>query len=120
MGVEVEIEIGAGATEVDQNLRDLNVRRLAIEAGTSDIGVHLPTNVRMMDVDISGGVLNVELVVPHNVAAHIEIGAPLGSVRVDPHRYVHTGGIYQSPCYSRARNRVNIDIEALPADVTVR
>ncbi|MCE2456588.1 MAG: IS256 family transposase, partial [Dehalococcoidia bacterium] len=30
MGVEVEIEIGAGATEVDQNFRDLNVRRLAI------------------------------------------------------------------------------------------
>ena len=118
--VEVEIEIASGAADLDLDLRKLNVRRLDIETGTSNVRVQLPTGAGMTHVDIAGGMVDIELVVPHEVAARIDVGAPLGSVWVDPRRFVHTGDVYQSPHYSGARNRVNIEIEALAADVTVR
>ena len=118
--VEVDLEISAGATDLDLDLRDLNVRRLDIEAGVSDIRVQLHNNAGLTHVDIAAGVTDIELVVPDGVAAKIDIASPLGHVRVDPRRFIATDDGYLSPHYFTASNRVNIDIEALAADVTVR
>ena len=118
--VEVDLEVAAGAADLELDLRDLNVRRLDIEAGISDIRVQLPNNAGQTHVDIAAGVTNIEIIVPHDVAARLDVAAPIGSVWVDPSRFVHTGDVYQSPHYSGARNRVNIDVEGFAADVTVR
>lgn len=117
--VEVDIEIASGATDLDLDLRDLKVRRLDIEAGTSGIRVQLPRNAGMTHVDIAGVVTDVELVVPQDVAAHIDISAPIRALSIDLHRFVHMDDVYQSPDYLDAHNRVSIDVEALAADVTV-
>ena len=118
--VEVDIDIGSGASNLDLDLRGLNVRRLSIEAGASDIRVQLPASAGQTNVDIAAGVADIEIVVPDEVAAKIDIGAPIGSVWVEPQRFMDTGDGYQSPHYVGASNRVSIDIEALAADVTVR
>ena len=118
--VEVDIEISSGAADLDLDLRDLNVRRLDIESGTSDIRVQLPNSAGQTQVDIAGGVTNMEVIVPKDVAARVDIAAPIGAVWVDPRRFIPTDNGYQSPHYFSASNRVNIDIEALAADVTVR
>ena len=118
--VEVDLEIAAGAADLELDLRDLNVRRLDIEAGISHIRVQLPNNAGQTHVNIAAGVTNIEIIVPHDVAAKIDITAPIGSVWVDPRRFMHTGDVYQSPHYPGARNRVNIDVEGFAADVTVR
>ena len=118
--VEVDIDISSGASDLDLDLRGLNVRRLSIEAGASDIRVQLPATAGQTNVDIAAGVADIEIVVPDDVAAKIDIAAPIGSVWVEPSRFMYTGDGYQSPHYFGAQNRVNIDIEALVADVTVR
>ena len=118
--VEVDIDISAGATDLDLDLRDLNVRRLSIEAGASDIRVQLPANAGQTNVDIAAGAADIELIVPDDVAAKVDIAAPIGSVWVEPRRFMHTDDGYQSPHYFGARNRVSIDIEAVAADVSVR
>ena len=118
-GVEVDIKISSGAASLDLDLRELNVRRLDIEAGASDVRVQLPANAGQTHVDIAAGVSDIELVVPRDVAARIDVDAPLGSVWIDPLRFTYTGDVYQSPHYFETTNRVNIDIEALAADVTV-
>ena len=119
--VEVDIEISAGATDLALDLRDLNVRNLGVEAGASDIRVQLPANAGQTYVDIAAGATDVELLVPDNVAAHIDIASPLGSAWIDPARFMEIeDDVYRSANYSESRNRVWVDIEALSANVTVR
>ena len=118
--VEVEIDISSVATDLDLDLRNLNVRRLSVEAGMSDLRVRLPDEAGLTQVDISAGAANVELVVPHGVAARIDVDAPLKSAWINPARFIETDDEYWSPGYLEARNRVSIDIEAFSADVTVR
>lgn len=118
-GVEVDIEISSGASDLDLDLRDIDVRRLDIEAGASDIRIQLPSNAGQTHVDIAAGVTDIELVVPRDVAASIDIAAPLGSAWVDPVRFRRTDDGYRSPHYSEAHNRVSVDIEAFAADVIV-
>ena len=117
--VEVDIEISAGATDLDLDLRGLNVRRLTIEAGASDIRVQLPTDAGQTHLDIAAGATDIELVVPPDVGARIDIDAPLGTVWIDPVRFIETDDGYQTPNYTGVHNRVRIDVEALSADVTV-
>ena len=122
--VEVDIEISAGATDLALDLRGLNVRNLNVEAGASDIRVQLPASAGQTYVDIAAGATDVELLVPDNVAAHIDIDSLLGSDWIDPHRFrfmeIDDVYVYRSANYSEAQNRVWVDIEAISADVTVR
>ena len=119
--VEIDIEISAGAADLALDLRGLNVRNLDVEAGVSDIRVQLPANTGQTYVDIAAGATDVELLVPDNVAAHIDIASPLGSAWIDPARFMEIeDDVYRSANYSDSRNRVWVDIEALSADVTVR
>ena len=115
--VEVEIDIASGSSDLNLDLRGLNVRRLAIEGGASNIKIHLPTSAGQTHIDIAVGSADIELFVPHDVVARIDVDSPMGSVWIDPGRFVYTEDVYQSPHYFEAHNRVSIDIEALWADV---
>lgn len=90
----------------------LRLRRRKLESS-------FPTNAGQTHVDIAAGATDIELLVPHDVAARIDVDSVLGSTCVDPRRFMDTGDSYQSPHYSGAHNRVSIHIEALAADVTV-
>ena len=119
--VEVDIEISAGAADLDLDLRGLNVRKLDVEAGASDIRVRLPANAGQTYVNIAAGATDIELLAPDNVAAHIDIASPFGSAWIDPARFMEIeDDVYRSANYSDSRNRVWVDIEALSANVTVR
>ena len=73
------------------------------------------------DIEISAGAADIEILVPDNVAAHIDIASPLGSTWTDPARFMEIeDDVYRSVNYSESRNRVWVDIEALFANVTVR
>ena len=117
--VEIEIDISSGASDLDLDLRNLNVRRLSIETGAADIRVLLPTNADETDVNIEAGAANIDLIIPQNVAARIDIDAPLRSTSFDPMEFVETDDGYMSPRYHDATSRININIEALFADVSV-
>ena len=117
--VEIEIDISSGASDLDLDLRNLNVRKLSIEAGAADIRVLLPTDAGETHVDIGAGAVNVDLIVPQDVAARIEIEVPIRSTSFDPIRFIETNNRYESPNYHNATNRINITIEALFADVRI-
>lgn len=119
--VEVDIEISAGAADLALDLRGLNVRNLDIEAGASDIRVQLPAKAEQTHIAIAAGAADIELLAPDNIGVHIDIASPLGSVWVDPVRFIEIeDDVYRSANYSESRNRVWVDIEALSANVTVR
>ena len=117
--VQIEIDISSGASNLDLDLRELNVRKLSIQAGVTGIRIHLPTNAGETHIDIEAGAADIDLVVPHHVAARIEIDAPLRSTGIDSTRFIETNNGYQSPTYDHAPNRTSIEIQALFADVSI-
>ncbi len=116
---EVEIDIDSIAAGLDLDLRNVNVRRLSVEGAVVDLKIQLPISAGETQVDVAAGVANVELVVPGGVSANIEIDSPLGSTQVDPNRFVETQEGFRSIRYSETGHRVDIDVEALSANVTV-
>ena len=118
--VALELEINAGAADLDLDLQDLNVRKVVVGAGASDIRILLPANAGRTSVEIAAGAADVEIVVPDGVAARIENEIVLSSTHIDSDRFFETfDGFHQSPDYSTASNRVDIEIEGFAADVTI-
>ncbi len=117
--VAVDIEIRAGAADLDLDLSNLDVERLVIGAGASDIKVWLPAHARYTRVEIAAGAADIEIVVPDGVAARIENDTFLSSTRIDSARFPETERGNESRDYSTSQNRVDIEIEAFAADITI-
>ena len=117
--VAVDLEIKAGAADLDLDLRDLKVRRLVVGAGASDIRILLPTDAGQTDVEIAAGVTDIEILVPRGVAAHITSDAFFNSTSIDTARFPDTRDGHRSPDYYNAENRVSIEIDAVAADITI-
>ena len=117
--VAVELEINAGAADLDLDLQALNVRRLIVGSGASDIRILLPVDAGQTHVVIESGATDVEIVVPHGVAARIVNEAFLSSTQIDSTRFFETDDGHQSPDYYNAENRVSIEIDAVAADITI-
>ncbi len=117
--VAVELEINAGAADLDLDLQNLNVRKLTVGAGASDIRILLPVDAGQTHVVIASGATDVEIVVPQGVAARIVNEAFLSSTQIDSTRFFETNDGHQSPDYYNAENRVSIKIDAVVADVTI-
>lgn len=117
--MEVEIEVSSLVAELNLDLRNVDVRRLSVEAAAANLKVQLPLAAGDTEVDIAAGLADVEIIVPDGVAASIEIDAPLGSTQIDTDQFIETQEGYRSIDYPEAANRVDIDIEALSANVAV-
>ena len=118
--VALELEINAGAADLDLNLQNLNVRRVLVGAGATDIRIMLPVDAGRTSVEIAAGAADVEIVVPEGVAARIENEILLSSTQIDSDRFLETyDGLHESLDYPTASNRVDIEIEGFAADVTI-
>lgn len=117
--VALELEIRAGAADLDLDLRYLSVRKVVVGAGVSDVKILLPANAGRTSVEIAAGAADVEIFVPDGVAARIENESLLSSTQIDSGRFPETHDGHQSPDYATANNRVDIEIEGFAADVTI-
>ena len=71
----------------------------------------LPARAGFTRVVVSGGMTSLRLHVPEGVAARIRASCGLVSITVDRKRFPRTGGVYQSPDYETAQNRVDIRLD---------
>ncbi len=118
--VALELDISAGAADLDLDLRDLNVSKVVVGAGASDVRIFLPANAGKTSIEIAAGAAHVEIVVPEGVAARIDQATLLSSTTFESSRFIETyDGLHETPDYSTARNRVDIEIDGFAADVTV-
>ncbi len=120
-GVPAEVHVAGGGASIDLDLRELLVRDLEVEAGAADVRVALPAAAGRTQARFALGASSLRVTVPAGVAARIEVDEGLSSVRIDESRFPHRrGGVYASPDYERAANRVDIVIEAGASRVEVR
>jgi hypothetical protein len=112
--------IRSAASDVDLNLRRLEVNRLTLDLDAGNCEVVLPSSAGVTSVGVDVNVANVEITVPDDVAARIQIDGGLSLIDVDKSRFPQQGDYFQSPGFESAANRVEMVIECDIGRVVVR
>ncbi len=118
-GIPTDIRIETGASDLDLDLRELNVQSLNVDGGAADIDVVLPANAGRTTAEFSIGAADLDITVPAGVAARIDFDGGISSLNIDESRFPKVGDRYVSPDFESAANRVTIKIEAGVSDITI-
>ena len=109
--VPLDLRVDAGASRAMLDLRDLRVRSLELQTGASETRVLLPRAAGSTTVKAQAGAASLTFEVPQGVAARIRSRMALGSAQIDQARFPASSGGYESPDFTTAVNRVEINIE---------
>ena len=118
--IPLAISVRAAASGVDLDLRRLKVTELTLDLDAGNCEVRLPETAGDTRVQVDVNVANVEIDIPDDVAARIQIDSGLSLIDVDRSRFPREGGYFQSPDYETAANRIDMVIECDVGRVKVK
>jgi len=114
------LTIEAGASTFDIDLKDTLAARVELKIGASTVSVTMPAR-GASQLDIEGGAATFNVRVPDGVAARINTSESFVSLNVDTARFPESGsGVYQSPNFDSASDRVTIVVKAGVGSVNVK
>ena len=114
------LNIQTGATDARLDLAQLRVSSLDLSIGAASTWVRLPEAAGTTTAHISGGAASLTIEVPAGVAAQIRHRGGLSTLDIDQARFPSVGeGLYRSPDYETAHNRVDITLETGVATIHV-
>lgn len=116
----MRLELDTGANEASVDLSELLVEELRLNSGASSTTLTLPASAGQTRAKISVGAASVRINIPQGVAARIHTTSGVASISVDRERFPRSAGVYQSPDYDAAANKVDLDIEAGVGSIDVR
>jgi hypothetical protein len=113
------VNVDAGASSINIDLKDVLARHLAVKTGASSVNVTMPARgICLFDLD--GGATSVNIVIPETTSARIRVDG-VTSMDVDTSRFPRLGGdLYQSADFETSTNRAEINITSGLGRVTVR
>jgi hypothetical protein len=117
--IPLDLVFEIGAVDAHLDLTELNVKDLVVKTGASSTEIKLPGAAGSTRFKVEAGAASLDITVPQGVAARIEAEAGLASVKVDEGRFPKGNGIYQSPEYESAENKVDIRIETGMASIEI-
>lgn len=117
--LDLTIDLGAGnASSLD--FEDLRLERLNLNVGTGEARIKLPESGPIAATIISQPGGRVEIEIPDDLPARIEIAASMSNVNIDE-RFVKDGDAYVSEDYSAdEENHAVIRIDATAGNVKIR
>ncbi len=118
-GPIVRLNVQGGASDIDMRLSSLNVKSLTMDVGAADIDIELPEFTDQTDISISAGAADIDIVVPDGVSALITADTVVSSIDIDTVRFPMRDGVYRSPGYDAAENRVEISIGAGASSISI-
>lgn len=118
--IPLDLVFEIGAVDAHLDLSELKVKDLLVKTGASSTKLRLPAAAGSTYFKVEAGAASMEITVPEGVAARIETEAGLASVKVNESRFPKGNGIYQSPDYESAENKVDIRIETGVASIEIR
>jgi len=118
--IPLSVIVHSAASDVDLNLRRLEVTRLMLDLDAGNCEVVLPSSAGVTSVGVDVNVANVEIIIPDDVAARIQIDGGLSLIEVDRGRFPQEGDYFQSPDFESAANRVEMVIECDIGRVVVK
>lgn len=111
--IPLTLKIEGGASDNRIDLTDLKVQELQLEMGASVTKLTLPSRAGYTRAEVTCGAGTVEIRVPEGVAARIRAQSSLGEAKVDRGRFPAVSpGVYESPDYETATNKVELTVEA--------
>ena len=116
---EWELDINAGATDLDFDLSKFKIRTFHIDGGAASFKVKFGQPLAVTTVKVNTGASEVDIRIPKGAAASIDVHTGLSSddfegfVKVDDHRY-------ETPGYTNAANKFNIKINGGVSDFNVK
>jgi DNA-binding MarR family transcriptional regulator len=106
------IGIRGGASHVEADLRELELRSFDVRGGASDVSLSLPTPKGTVPVTVRGGVNNLTIVRPAGVATRLLVGHGASDMTIDTLRLGAVGGEmrWETPDFARATDRYDLEI----------
>jgi hypothetical protein len=114
------LTVQSGAADAKLDLSTLRVSTLDINVGAAATTVQLPEAAGATSAHISGGAATITVNVPQGVAARIQHRGGLSTLTVDSSRFpLVSDGLYQSPDYATAQNKVDLTLETGIATIQI-
>lgn len=117
--IPLDLVFEIGAVDAHLDLTELKVKDLVVKTGASSTAVKLPAAAGSTYFKVEAGAASMDIEIPQGVAARIEAESGLASIKVDESRFPKGNGIYQSPEYESAENKVDIRIETGVASIEI-
>ncbi|MBV6452465.1 MAG: hypothetical protein MHPDNHAH_03222 [Anaerolineales bacterium] len=118
--VPVTLDVSAGASGLEIDLKDVQATRIDLSTGASAVNLTMPARGASL-LDVEAGAASINIRVPDAVAARIRFEGGLTSMDVDAARFPQVdSGMYQSPDFDSAANRAEINIDGGLGSVTVK
>jgi hypothetical protein len=119
--VPISLVIHTGANEADFDLTGLKIPHLHLSTGASSTRLRFPESAGYTSAKVEAGAASVAIRIPQTVAARIHSQGGLASISVDQARFERLdSGVYQSPGYESAENRVDLEVHAGVGSVDIR
>jgi len=106
-----DIDVDAGASSVDLDLRPYKVDRMEINAGASSLRVRLGDRSDETRLRIQAGVSSIHIEVPEDVGCEVRTHGGLSSKRISGFESVGER-TYQTPDFDGAKKRIYLEIDA--------
>ncbi|TSD63495.1 hypothetical protein FFF34_018055 [Inquilinus sp. KBS0705] len=116
---EWEVNIDAGATELDFDLSPYKIRNLTINGGAASFHVKLGQPIASTVVEVKTGVSEVLIKVPANAACRITSDSGLSSSTFDGFDKKDDNS-YQTPGFDAAKNKIEIHMKGGLSDFKVQ
>ena len=119
--VPLRLEIRTGANEAELDLTGMQVTELHLSTGASSTRLLLPDSAGHTRARVEAGAASVSIRIPPNVGARIHSQGGLASISVDTARFERlSSGLYQSPDYDSAVNKIDLEVQAGVGAVDIR
>ena len=115
-----DLTLTTGACDTKVDLSDTLVKSLRVDTGASSTRIILPDNAGMTEVRGSGGTASLSLIIPSDVAAHIEVKGGIYSSNINQNRFPRHGNAYESPDYESADNKVDVKLHMGVGSINIR
>ena len=107
---EWELDINAGATDLDFDLTKFKIRNFKINGGAASFDVKLGQPLEATTIDISTGVSEVNISIPKDAACKIDTDSGLSSNHFDNFNKTDDN-TYETPGFSSAKNKIYIKFD---------
>jgi hypothetical protein len=116
--VLLHLNINTGVGESTLDMERLKLTELDLHAGVGKVTLTLPGRGQMQ-ASINGGIGEVAVRIPAGVAARVHATAGVGNSQVVG-TYQRQNGVYVSPGYDTAENRVDLEVKGGIGKITVQ
>ena len=120
--IPIELEVRAGASQIELDLTKLRVPALQVELGAAQLHLRLPAHGHT-SATVEAGAADITIEIPADTPARIRTRGGLAQIEVDTRAFPRTddSDVYQSPGYDASPdNRIDLEIRTVLAKVEVR